>query len=71
MAERCEWAPEKNDASEWRPDGTELPGNCPNAATEVVGTGLNNWHLCASCAALPRFKRMKKVHRGERGPNAD
>jgi len=29
-------------------------------ATISVGTGKNNWHLCASCAALPRFKRLRR-----------
>ncbi len=71
MAERCEWAPTADrPALVCESDGAPWEHNCPNAATEVVGA-RECWHLCASCAALPRFKRMKKVHRGERGPNAD
>lgn len=68
MTELCEWRPGDDEPSKevWR-DGkwVVVPGNCPNVATEVVGT-RDCWHLCASCAALPRFRRMKRVTRGAR-----
>ncbi len=63
--ERCEWAPSRDEPASVFPNGDDVPGNCPNAATEVVGA-RGSWHLCASCAALPRFARLKKTHRGER-----
>ena len=50
---RCEWDPANN-----RPAGGD--DQCPNTATLGVGTGRNNWHLCESCAVLPRFKRLRR-----------
>lgn len=60
MTERCEWDPE---AHRGRYEGE----GCPNPSTVSVGhQGI--WHLCDSCAALPRFKRYKVLHRiGEAG----
>lgn len=52
MAE-CEWNPQLD-----RPafvDDEELHGE----ATVMVGSD-GKWHLCASCAALPRFARFKQ-----------
>ena len=59
------------DSCEWDPI-TQTPANnehgCPNVATVSLGSGRKNpkmgeyicWHLCESCAALPRFKRFRK-----------
>lgn len=61
MSERCEWNPEANspaEAEHWRRIGVRSPG-CANPAVWSVGAGTNNWHLCESCAALPRFKRYR------------
>ena len=48
------------DACEWNPRA-DLPaaaGDEPHAdATVSLGDG--DWHLCASCAALPRFKHFR------------
>jgi hypothetical protein len=52
--ERCEWWPAEDQPA------TGVPGEaCPNLATLSVGAG-NNWHLCDSCAALPRFRRLRR-----------
>lgn len=48
----CEWDPAGNRPAPHGPTHAE--------ATLSVGTGTNNWHLCASCAALPRFKRLRR-----------
>jgi hypothetical protein len=46
----CEWDPIRNQ-----------PAHKAHAeATICVGRGMDNWHLCAACAALPRFKRFRK-----------
>jgi hypothetical protein len=37
------------------------PVYCQNGATLNVGASRNNWHLCESCAELPRFRRHKKT----------
>jgi hypothetical protein len=52
--ELCEWAPKFNEPAKIDA-GMHL--GCQNEATLSVGRG-KNWHLCASCAELPRFKRM-------------
>lgn len=51
---RCEWNPARNAPS------TDPPseGDCPNEATVSVGRA-DTYHLCESCAALPRFARRK------------
>ena len=60
MTERCEWDPEREQPA-------TVGGNgCMAEATVSVGK-LENWHLCASCAALPRFKRM--THRSPLTPS--
>lgn len=51
--ERCKYDPENNAIREY----PNAPG-CANVATLEVGTKDELW-LCASCAALPRFKRHK------------
>lgn len=58
-AERCEWDPDRN-APALEIDGHPELGysGCPNRAT--LSVGIYNWHLCARCAALPFFKRLRK-----------
>lgn len=51
MTELCEWNPEAGRGS-YEGEG------CPNPAAVSVGH-QGSWHLCDSCAALPRFKRYK------------
>lgn len=53
----------KQEMCEWNPDAgraafSNEQGHAP--ATILVGRGSPNWHLCESCAALPRFARYKK-----------
>ena len=57
--ELCEWNPEKNTDAVSLADGTGYEG-CGKEATVSVGSGMNNYHLCDSCAELPRFNRFKK-----------
>ncbi len=53
--EQCEWAPLVN-----RPaDSSDDPFACLHAATVCVGAN-GTYHLCAACADLSRFKRLKK-----------
>ena len=47
----CEWNPELNVPAQFSDER--------HAATLSVGVGKNNWHLCARCAAMPRFKRYR------------
>jgi hypothetical protein len=50
----CEWNPER--------DGLAFVGDRhtrENPATVLVG-GRENYRLCDGCAALPRFKRLRK-----------
>jgi hypothetical protein len=49
----CEWNPKRNAAA-----NAGDPDACPNEVEWSVGSN-GEWHLCASCAALPRFKRYK------------
>lgn len=58
----CEWNPERdepavtlNEHSFFGP--TEHQG-CPNEATVSIGRN-GRWHLCESCAVLPRFERFR------------
>lgn len=47
------------DPCEWHPaaDRPAIIGDAPHAdATVSLGDG--DWHLCAACAALPRFARF-------------
>ncbi len=52
-SELCDWWPERDGAA------VAGEGGCGSAATVSVGA-TENWHLCGSCAVLPRFKRMKR-----------
>lgn len=55
MNERCEWNPLTNEASY----GGSAEGDCPNESWWSIGsTNKKNFHLCDSCAALPKFKRF-------------
>jgi len=49
--ERCEWDPVNNRAA-----GTSGHFGCLNDAVWSIGA-KGDWHLCASCARLPRFAR--------------
>jgi len=54
VVEVCEWWPERDAPA------TSVSGEgCANPATVSVGT-RESWHLCGACAALPRFRRMKR-----------
>lgn len=58
MAE-CEWDPDKEEAA---------LTTTPSHAEATVSVGKNgDWHLCASCAARPFFKKFK-VRRALRRP---
>ena len=59
---KCEWNPERNEpAQEYRRvDGSILHLGCNNEAELSVGAN-GQWHLCRSCAALPRFKRFTSI----------
>lgn len=35
-----------------------LPGDCKNEADLMVGA-KGEWHICATCAALPEFKKFR------------
>lgn len=54
MKPRCEWNPKASVAAIEPP----ADGDCPNVATVSLGNG--EWHLCASCAGLPRFRRFRR-----------
>lgn len=56
MTELCEWNPKFNEPAKV---DAGLHLGCQNETVLSVGRGKNNWHLCASCAALPRFARLK------------
>lgn len=51
----CEWDPVRNE-----PAGAVATAECGcrNKATVRVGA-KGEWHLCASCARLPRFNKYK------------
>lgn len=51
----CEWDP-----STGKPATCASTHHLATPATLVVGTGRDNWRLCAECAALPRFKSKRK-----------
>ena len=53
---KCEWNPRYNRPAMAAPQ----QGDCQNEATASVGSGMDNYHLCASCGSLPPFLRMKK-----------
>ncbi len=52
--ERCEWDPDRKQAALFDNSG------CPNDAAWSIGA-RGNWHVCASCARLPRFAGRYKV----------
>jgi hypothetical protein len=52
MTSVCEWNPKTNQPA-------TLEDEFHDMAALVVGA-FENWHLCTSCAALPRFKRFSK-----------
>jgi hypothetical protein len=55
--EVCEWWPASNEPA------TGLAGEgCGGPAELSVGVA-KNWHLCGSCAGLPRFRRMARQGR--------
>lgn len=53
----CEWDPDRGGpALTWPCSG--LRTGCSNEA--VVALGHNGaWHVCATCAELPRFRRLR------------
>lgn len=55
MVDLCEYNPRLKVASY----GGQVAGDCPNEAVICVGKNPS-WHLCESCAALPRFKRFRR-----------
>lgn len=64
MTEPCEWNPKKE-----RPADSASEENCRNEATVSTGSRPeNNFHLCASCAERPFFRRMKKRSLARGGP---
>lgn len=55
----CEWNPEEDKPAECHltnPEESHI--GCKNEATIAVGAN-GQWHLCESCAKLPRFKRFR------------
>lgn len=50
----CEWNPDRNKPLYWDKHRQS------HAEAEVVVGADGQWHLCASCAALPRFKRYRR-----------
>lgn len=47
---------------EWNPaTGTAANMDDPTHGVATVSVGDGKWHLCESCAALPQFKRYKKM----------
>ena len=48
----CEWNPERNRSA--------FVGEQGHAEATVICGADGAYHLCASCAALPRFARFKK-----------
>ena len=48
----CEWDPERN-----RPS---YRGEDSHAVAVLVVGGKGQWHLCESCADLPKFRRFKR-----------
>lgn len=62
MSGLCEWDPARNQPAEatMRRGKFASYRGCDEVATLSVGTGAGNWHLCESCAALPRFKRYRR-----------
>lgn len=59
MTELCEWNPKDDRPAVYVDRKTGATDGCQNEAELSVGV-KENWHICASCAALPRFKRMTR-----------
>lgn len=53
----CEWDPDADAPASSLDGGVDYIG-CGNPATVSLGTD-GRWHLCDSCAALPRFNRFR------------
>ncbi len=51
----CEWDPQRDRLAQFLPPDIEM--GCRNRATVSIGNGA--YHLCAECAALPRFSRYR------------
>jgi hypothetical protein len=59
MAEACEWDPVHD-----RPAAHVVADDPTQHAEAVWSVGVRpSWHLCESCAALPRFKRFRRRSR--------
>ncbi len=54
-SDHCEWNPDSNCAA-WATDAHHRA----TLATVSVGRGVGNFHVCDSCASLPRFARFKR-----------
>lgn len=54
--ERCENDPPDSTPSDER----GIAPHCPREALMSVGSGRKNWHLCAVCAILPKFRRFRR-----------
>lgn len=59
----CEWDPAAHSAAELQMirDGLAEPVGCLNEAVIALGH-KGEWHLCATCAELPRFRRYRVAH---------
>ena len=55
----CEWNPVKNEPAIESSGTPRAEDGCLNEATLAVGF-RGDWHLCASCAALPAFARYQR-----------
>ena len=57
----CEWNPETNNESEVIFENNRyFHHGCPNFAQKLVGAN-GDYRLCNNCAALPKFKRFRKI----------
>lgn len=58
-----EWDPGRNrPATEIRPHGCTVRDGCEHQAVVRLGA-KGDWHLCATCAELPRFRRYRVASR--------
>ena len=55
----CEWNPLKNEPAIESQGPARAEDGCLNEATLAVGF-RGDWHLCASCAALPVFLKYRR-----------